>query len=126
MQIISKFLLKIFSLFIFSISFGVKLEYEMSSHSSFCNPNRIYETISVDSSVPTKFKRLKFILFRHMAKIPYFVTPVPPINNYLISFKCFPIVTAPFDFIWFLKVKQLITLKYAKLLNYKHNFELFQ
>ena len=112
---ISTPLLKIFNFSTFSMSAWFNPVYEMSSHSSLCNPNSSSETMSVVTSFATKLSLLSFTQFLQIAKNPYFCTPVPPMNNYSMSFKNLPIDAAPFDLIGFLNIWG-ITSKCAKFL----------
>jgi hypothetical protein len=92
------------NLSIFFISEAVTVEYDISSHYNLWRPSRIYETISVDISFATKLSLFNLEQFLQIFKIPYLVTPVPPINNYYIYFKVRPIEFTPLFLIRFLKI----------------------
>jgi hypothetical protein len=101
---ISMFLLYYLNLSIFFISEAVTVEYEISSHYNLWSSSKIYETISVDISFATKLSLFNLVQFLQILKIPYLVTPVPPMNNYYIYFKVRAIEFTPLFLIGFLKI----------------------
>jgi len=98
------FLLYYLNLSIFFISEAVTVEYEISSHYNLWSSSKIYETISVDISFATKLSLFNLVQFLQILKIPYLVTPVPPMNNYYIYFKVRAIEFTPLFLIGFLKI----------------------